>query len=323
MIELHCHLDGAITVDIARKLADMQGIKLPFEDDARLEELFSVPESCESLTDFLKCFDWPGKLLQTFGGLAEATRLVLEQKALEGLRYVELRFAPQLHCGGDMNQEEAVKAVLEGCKKAGGFGLERVHCNLILCCMRGEDTHKANLETVRLAGKYLVQDGGVVALDLAGAEGLFKTKDYAEEFAEARRLGVPFTIHAGEADGAESIKCALDFGAARIGHGVRLEEDPLLLEYVVERGIPLEMCPNSNRQTKAVPDMRNFPFRRYLEAGVRVTVSTDDPAICRTTLNQEFEYLKLSENEKKVVLENAIEAAFTTSSVKDWLRSLV
>lgn len=317
MIELHCHLDGAINVEIARKLASMQNISLPSENSEELEKLLSVPETCESLTEFLKCFALPGTLLQTPEGLSEAVRLVCQQKKSEGLEYLELRFAPQLHCQKSMEQEDAVLAALEGLKKSD------LHCNLILCCMRGEDTHKANLETVRLAGKYHVQDGGVVALDLAGAEGLFKTKDYAEEFAEARRLGVPFTIHAGEADGAESIKCALDFGAARIGHGVRLEEDPLLLEYVVERGIPLEMCPNSNRQTKAVPDMRNYPFRRYLEAGVRVTVSTDDPAICRTTLNREFEYLKLSENEKKVVLENAIEAAFTTSSVKDWLRSLV
>ena len=79
------------------------------------------------------------------------------------------------------------------------------------------------------------------------------------------------------------------------------------------------MCPNSNRQTKAVSDMKKYPFRKYLEEGVRVTVNTDDPAICRTTLNQEFEYLSLKQDEKRRVLKNAVEAAFTSREVKDSL----
>lgn len=327
MIELHCHLDGAISVEIARKLAVLQGIDLPSDDENELEKLLSVPETCESLTEFLKCFALPGTLLQTEEGLKEAVKLVLEQKLSEGIRYIELRFAPQLHCDKKMNQEAAVKAALEGVKAGEKTCEGKIHCNLILCCMRGEDTHGANLETVALAGKYLVEDGGVVALDLAGAEALFKTEDYSEEFKEARRLGVPFTIHGGEADGWESIKCALDFGAARIGHGVRLEENPELLNYVVNKKIPLEMCPNSNRQTKAVADMKKYPLRKYFEAGVKVTVNTDDPAICRTTLEKEFLYIRenygVTEDEKKAMLFNAVEAAFTSLEVKKGLMKLV
>lgn len=321
MIDLHCHLDGAITVPVAKKLAAMQGIKLPSEKDEELETLLSVPESCESLTEFLKCFALPLSLLQSKKGMTEAVKLILDEKAEEGIKYIELRFAPQLHCERGLSQEDAVLAALEGCKESG------VHCNLILCCMRGEKLTENNLETVRLAKKYLVEDGGVVALDLAGAEALFKTENFAREFGEAKKLGVPFTIHAGEADGWQSVKTALEFGAVRIGHGVRAEENEALLKYMEENGIVLEMCPNSNRQTKAVKDMKNYPFRKYLEMGVKVTVNTDDPAICRTTLQKEFEFLRknygLTKAEEKTLLLNAIDAAFTTEENKEKLRNLI
>lgn len=321
MIDLHCHLDGAITVLAAKKLAEIQNIRLPFENDEELESLLSVPESCESLTEFLKCFALPLTLLQTKEGITEAVKLILDEKAEEGMKYIELRFAPQLHCERGLSQEDAVLAALEGLKGS------KVHCNLILCCMRGEKLTEKNLETVRLAKKYLVEDGGVVALDLAGAEALFKTENFALEFGEAKKLGVPFTIHAGEADGWHSVKTALDFGAVRIGHGVRVWQNEELLKYIEENNIVLEMCPNSNRQTKAVEDMSVYPLRKFLEMGIKVTVNTDDPAICRTTLQKEFEFLRknygLTKAEEKKLLLNAIDAAFTTEENKEKLRNLI
>ena len=321
MIDLHCHLDGAITVLAAKKLAEIQNIRLPFENDEELESLLSVPESCESLTEFLKCFALPLTLLQTKEGITEAVKLILDEKAEEGMKYIELRFAPQLHCERGLSQEDAVLAALEGLKGS------KVHCNLILCCMRGEKLTEKNLETVRLAKKYLVEDGGVVALDLAGAEALFKTENFALEFGEAKKIGVPFTIHAGEADGWQSVKTALDFGAVRIGHGVRSWQNEELLKYIEENNIVLEMCPNSNRQTKAVEDMSVYPLRKFLEMGIKVTVNTDDPAICRTTLQKEFEFLRknygLTKAEEKKLLLNAIDAAFTTEENKEKLRNLI
>ncbi|MDY4768165.1 MAG: adenosine deaminase [Treponema sp.] len=321
MIDLHCHLDGAITVLAAKKLAEIQNIRLPFENDEELESLLSVPESCESLTEFLKCFALPLTLLQTKEGITEAVKLILDEKAEEGMKYIELRFAPQLHCERGLSQEDAVLAALEGLKGS------KVHCNLILCCMRGEKLTEKNLETVRLAKKYLVEDGGVVALDLAGAEALFKTENFALEFGEAKKLGVPFTIHAGEADDWQSVKTALDFGAVRIGHGVRAWQNEELLKYIEENNIVLEMCPNSNRQTKAVEDMSVYPLRKFLEMGIKVTVNTDDPAICRTTLQKEFEFLRknygLTKAEEKKLLLNAIDAAFTTEENKEKLRNLI
>lgn len=318
-VDLHAHLDGSITVGIARELARLQGVELPAGDDDELLRLLSVPADCASLNDFLRCFDLPCSLLQTAEGLTAAVRLVLSSMAADGTAYAELRFAPQLHGERGMSQEEAVRAA-----EAGLVGAA-IPANLILCCMRGEGNEAANGETVRVAREHLVADGGVVALDLAGAEALFPTEGYRGLFGRVRELGIPFTIHAGEADGPTSVRCALEMGAARIGHGVRAAEDPALVDELAERGIPLEMCPTSNRQTHAVEDMGAYPLVGFLERGVRVTVNTDDMAIERTTLSGEFAYLRrefgFTAAHERAVTANAIDAAFTSAAVKGWLRT--
>ena len=307
-IDLHAHLDGCITTEIARKLAALQQITLPAATDEELLSLLSVPDTCENLNDFLKCFDLPLSLLQTEEALEEAVYLILSEMKEDGVIYAELRFAPQLHTQKEMTQETAIHAALRGLKRAPIPG------NLILCCMRGDLNQKENLETLELAKKYLVEDGGVVAIDLAGAEALFPTENYEALFAKAREYQVPFTIHAGEAGGAAEVACAIEMGAARIGHGVRSYEDPAVVRMIREKGIFLEMCPTSNRITKAIPDMKVYPLREYLSQGIRVAVCTDDMAICRTELKKEFEYLKklvgLTEEEKVQILKNTKEGAF-------------
>ena len=321
MIDLHCHLDGSITLEIAKKLAALQNIELPAKSDDALLKKLSVPEDCESLNDFLQCFGLPLRLLQTKEGITEAVRLVQENCKSQGVEYLEIRFAPQLHKINGLTQEEVIIAALDGLKKSD------LHTNLILCCMRSDHNKEENLETVQLAKKYLVKDEGVVAVDLAGAEGLFKTADFEEEFTLAKNNGVPFTIHAGEADGAESVWTALKFGAKRIGHGVRIAEDSELIKYVIEHKIPLEMCPNSNRQTKAVDDMTTYPLRKFLEAGVKVTINTDDMAICQTTLENEFSYIekmyKITPGEKKQLLLNSVDAAFCSEEYKEKLKGII
>ena len=164
-------------------------------------------------------------------------------------------------------------------------------------------------------------------MDLAGAEALYPTENYRELFAKAKELGVPFTMHAGEAAGPESVRHAIEYGASRIGHGVRIFEDPELIALVREKGIALEMCPTSNRQTHAVEDMADYPFMQFLEDGIRVTLNTDDMGIEGTTLAKEFRYMEetfaLSPEQERIVLANAVDAAFTTDEVKDKLRTMV
>lgn len=319
-VDLHLHLDGALTPKIARRLAQIQKMELP-EDEGELLRLLTVPEDCRSLNDFLKCFELPLSLMQTPEGLSEAVRLVGDTILSQGVVYAEIRFAPQLHRTKGMTQEDAVKAALEGMKRT------KLKVNLILCCMRGQGNEAQNEETLHLARKYLVEDGGVVAIDLAGAEALFPTKNYERLFEKAREAGIPFTIHAGEADGPESVRLAVTYGARRIGHGIRMGEDPEVVELVRKRGIFLETCPTSNRQTHAVEDMTKYPLREYLRQGILVTVNTDDMGIEGTTLAEEFRYveelLHLTREEKRTLVSNAVEAAFTSPEVKAWLRKIL
>lgn len=285
-IDLNLHLDGAITMNIAKQLAVLQNITLPTNNDTELEELLSVSDDCESLNDFLKYFELPLTLLQTPEGLSESVRLVGDNIASQGVIYAEIRYAPQLHCDNGMTQEDAVKAALDGLKKT------KLKANLILCLMRGDGNEEANEETLELAKKYLVEDGGVVAIDLSGAEALFNTMKYKEIFTKAKEQNIPFTIHAGEADGAFSVQNAIEYGALRIGHGVRIYEDPNVVNLVKDNGIYLEMCPTSNRQTHAFEDMSKYPFMDYLEQGIKVTLNTDDMGVERTTLANEYRYME-------------------------------
>ncbi len=196
---------------------------------------------------------------------------------------------------------------------------------LILCCMRGDQNHKENIETIRVAKKYLGY--GVCAVDLAGAEALFPTGSFSEEFKKIREEGIPFTIHAGEADGPDSVRQALDFGATRIGHGVRSLEDEALVRRLAQEGTTLELCPTSNLNTAIFESMDHNPLRQYLDAGVNVTINTDNTSVSNTSIQNEFQKLEetfaLSEMEIKDLLMNAAEASFTDEDTKKTLKDQI
>lgn len=317
-IDPHLHLDGSLSIPSVRRLAALQDIPLP-KSDAELKRRLSVSADCRDLNEYLEKFDFPCSLLMTEIGLREAVRALLAELTAEGHIYAEVRFAPQKHCERGLTQETAVLAALEGLMDS------PIPANLILCCMRGDENRAENLETVAVAAKFLGK--GVCAVDLAGAEALFPTADFADVFARARELGVPMTIHAGEADGAESVRTALGFGAERIGHGVRSVEDGELLHFLAERGTALELCPTSNLNTVVVTDLKDYPLRKLMDAGVRVTVNTDNRSVSDTTLRREFgllaETFRLTKGEVRQLLRNAAEASSAPESVKDSLRKQI
>lgn len=302
MIDLHLHLDGSLSAETAVKLAGMQGITLPAYDTASLTELMSVGQECADLNDYLKCFELPLTLLQSSEAVAFAVSQLRRELKDSGLVYAEIRFAPGLHTGKGASQRSIVSAAVKALKTAG------VKAKLILCCMRGRGNESANLETVDIAAEFLGQ--GVAAVDLAGAEALYPTEDFEYIFKRANSLGVPFTIHAGEAAGADSVRCAVEFGAARIGHGVAAAKDAELVSLLAGRHIPLEMCPTSNVQTGAVPSVHEHPLKQLMKQGVPVTVNTDNMTVSNTDIFREYEILKLTETEKRILLQNSISAAF-------------
>ncbi len=245
-----------------------------------------VPKDCDSLNEYLKRFDIPNLVLQTRDGIRECTLDLLERLSKQGIEYAEIRMAPQLSTAKELSQDEVVSILLETLKE--GKGKYDIEATLILCMMRGNN-HKANLETVEIANKY--KGKGVVAIDLAGAEALFPNELFEEEFKLANKYNLNITIHAGEARGPESVWSAIKYGAKRIGHGTHAIEDKELMEYLKAHKIPLEMCPTSNVDTKAVEAIKDMPIREYLKYGIIVTLSTDDPTVSNVTLEEEYKNL--------------------------------
>ena len=323
MIDLHLHFDGSLLPRTVLELAKEQGIALPSEEPDELKLFLAAPADCGSLNEYLEKFDLPLLVLQTREAIRKGMYTLVSSLKEQGMLYAEIRFAPQLHTKKGLAQEQVVKAALQGLQEAAAGSFFKA--KLILCCMRGADNREENLLTVRTAAAFLGR--GVAALDLAGAEALYPTADYGEVFALAKELSVPFTIHAGEADGPESIRAALRMGASRIGHGVRAGEDPELLEELKEKQIPLEMCPSSNVQTKAVPSLSEHPVLSYLRRGLLVTVNTDNMTVSDTTIEREFRLLKeelgMTPEERRQLLLNAADAAFLTAEERWRLKDVI
>ncbi len=311
LMDLHLHLDGSLSLDSVKKLAALQDIEIPADDKELLEKL-QVSEGCRDLNEYLEKFDFPCSLMQTPVGITTAVRNLEAELAAQGLIYAEIRFAPQLHLQKGMTQSEVVAAAVKGMGQSG------LKSSLILCCMRGKGNHEANLETVRVAKDFLGK--GVGAIDLAGAEALFPTADFADLFVLAKELGVPYTIHAGEADGPESVYKALELGTKRIGHGVRSLEDGALVQRLAAEGVTLELCPTSNLNTSIFESYEAYPLRKLMEAGVKVTINTDNMTVSNTTVAEELKHLDLVKEEMYLLAKNAVEAAFADAETKEWLK---
>ena len=309
--ELHLHLDGSLRPETVWELAKEQGIRLPAESAEEVKYKMEVPEDCRTLEEYLERFDLPLLVLQRADAIERVTYELVEDLAKEGVDYAEIRFAPQLSVNGGLTQDGVVEAAIRGAER-GMKTYPEIRVGLILCCMRGADNEALNMQTVETAKKYL---GPVVcAVDIAGAEGLFPTENFAPVFAKVREYGIPMTIHAGEAAGPDSMKTALSFGTKRIGHGVAAINDPELIRRLIDENVTLEVCVTSNYHTKVVPAIEMHPIHKLLDEGVHVTVNSDNRTCSRTTLQKEKEVLKeqlgFSDEEIEKMQEYAWEARF-------------
>ena len=321
LVDLHVHLDGSIPLPAAAQLAADAGLDFSL---AELQKKMQVPAHCQDLNQYLATFELPLKLMQSAQGIRTVAKAFHEQLDTEGVLYAEPRFAPGSLTAGGLSQQEVLEAALAG---RADFYAEHpqseLHTAYIVCAMRGtgEELKHKNEESIDLAAAYL--RNGVVAADLAGAEALFATENFSSLFAEAQRKDVPFTIHAGEAAGPESIKAALRLGAQRIGHGVRSLEDAGVIQDLKATKVALEICPTSNLQTRIFESIERFPLEQLLDAGLTVTINTDNMTVSNTTLSHEFELLQqrcgLDKNTARELAENAARAVFSDSSEKDRL----
>jgi adenosine deaminase len=281
--DLHCHLDGSLRPETLVELAHAQGVPLPTEDPVELRKHLTPPPGGD-LVDYLELFDLTLSVLDTEESLERVAFELAEDAASENVRYLEVRFAPNLHQKRGLSLESILDAVHAGLMRA-----ERtypIRTGVILCGIRHIDP-KISYRLAELAVAY--KGRGVVAFDLAGAEKDWPAKDHLEAFYLIRNHNINVTVHAGEAFGAPSIHQAIHYcGAHRIGHGTRLREDPDLLDYVNDHRIGIEACLTSNLQTGVVESFAAHPFREYFDKGLRVSLNTDNRLMSGTNVTQEF-----------------------------------
>lgn len=318
--DLHVHLDGSVRVGTIRDAANKLGVRLPTQDLKELARYVQAPPDCRNLSDFLKAFDLFYPVLKDPEVLERISYELCEDASKENVRYMEVRFAPVLQAREGFPMEEVVKSVLKGLRR--GQEDFKIKTLLLLCCYRSEPP-ATSVETVNLALKY--RKDGVAGIDLAGDEAHFPVGERKEAFFIAKKNDLPATVHAGEAEGAENIRFALEvLGARRIGHGVRLKEDPDLLEKVKRDKIPLEMCLTSNVQTQVVKEYDLHPFREYYDLGIPVTINTDDRGVSNVTLTSEIikaiEYYQLSLEDIRKITLAGIKYAFTTEKEREDLK---
>jgi adenosine deaminase len=306
--ELHVHLDGALRPATMLELARAQGIRLPADTPDALAKAMLVRDA-KNLEQYLQKYEITLSVLQTAAALERVAYEFVVDVAAENVRYVEVRYSPLLHRPA-LTLAQAIEAPLAGIRRAAAETGTKV--GLIVCGIRTLPPADS-LDLARAAAEY--RAAGVVAFDLAGAERGHPARDHRAAFEYAAAHGMACTCHAGEGDGPHSIHEALhELGAQRIGHGTRLGEDPALLEEVVARKIPLEMCLTSNVHTHAVARVAEHPFRRYLQQGVVVTLNTDGRLTDGITLTDEYflahAALGLTPDELARVVLNACESAF-------------
>lgn len=300
-VSLHDHLDGALRPQTIIELADDSGHGLPAANADDLGRWLAESADSGSLVSYLKTFDHTVAVMQTAANLRRVATEFVEDLAADGVIYGEARWAPEQHLREGLTLPEAVESVRDGlaegmatCRARG----QELEVRQLLTAMRQTEPTRRVAE---LALRY--RDDGVAGFDIAGPEKGYPPSRFLGSFQLLRRHSAYYTIHAGEADGWESICEAVQVcGANRVGHGVAIIEDiqqddaggALLGDfagYVLNEQIPLEMCPSSNVQTGTVASIEAHPIHCLDRLGFRVTVNPDNRLMSATTLTKEFALL--------------------------------
>lgn len=319
--ELHCHLDGSISLGTIRQLAKMANVDLPTDDDL-LKQRVTAPSETESLLDYLKCFDVIRPLLQTKEALSLAAHDVVRQAALENVIYTEIRFAPELSMDKGLSVKEIILSVLEGIQNAENeFGIS---ARVLICGLR-----QSSSELSRAIFKDAIEfcKNGVVGFDFAGDEAGFPPEKIENLIKEASQLGLPLTLHAGECGCAKSISDALVLGAKRLGHVTAIYDQPELIHRMLSNKVTAELCLTSNLQTKAAKTLDEFPYQALYEAGANITINTDNRTVSDTNLTKEYtlfqKYFGTTVADFYQFNQNAIASSFTSLEHKEKLSDLL
>lgn len=317
-VELHVHLEGAIMPATLLEMADKYGVRLPFRDTVELRSYLDFRD----LEHFLQVYSLVANCLRSPDDFARVTYELAAEAARQNVLYLEVTFSPLPRWRRQsLRFEDLLAGVSEGRKAASAkLGIE----------MQWVVDHPrdygiaAAMQTARWA--VAARDTGVVALGLGGPEQPYPPSLFGAAFEYAAQAGLGSVPHAGETAGAESIWSAIhSLRASRIQHGLRAVDDPQLVEYLREHQIALSICPTSNVRTKAVSSLTSHPLRKLYEAGVPITIDTDDPTLFGTTVVDEYllllTHFDFSLQDLEQVSLNGVSASFLPTDRKRSMES--
>ncbi|WP_430867491.1 adenosine deaminase [Demequina aurantiaca] len=317
---LHDHLDGGLRPSTLIELAAEVGHELPSTDPDELAALFSKNAASGDLVRYLEAFVHTAVVMQSAVNIRRIAREAVVDLAEDGVIYAELRYAPEQHLEGGLTLQEVVEAVQAGIEEGVVEAAEARHpirVTALLDAMRHLDR---SLEIAELA--IANRDRCCVGFDIAGPEAGFPVSNHRAAFELLRDNHMPVTIHAGEADGADSVGQALGLGAARrIGHGVRVHEDitgidtdeptfGAIARHALDQQVPLECCPTSNVQTGAAQSIEHHPMHVLRDLGFAITVNTDNRLVSGVSMSGEFSELVRVGWTKEDLLEATLIAAW-------------
>ena len=309
-VELHLHLEGAIPLPALWELVLKYGREPGLGTLADLRRRFVY----QDFPHFIDTWVWKNRFLREYEDFTFIAESAARDLAEQNIRYAEAFFSPSDFARHGLQPQRIATAIRAGLNRAAN-----IEVALILDVVRDSGPHAA-AQTLSQVSEVLTE-AGIIGIGIGGSEQNFPPEPFAGVYHQARSLGLHTTAHAGEAAGAASIWGALrGLEVERIGHGTRAGEDPLLLDYLREHRIPLEMCPLSNLRTGVVPSLDAHPIRRFYDLGLLVTVSSDDPKMFDNSLAEEYrllvERLGFSFEDVRTLILNGVQASWLPEARK-------
>lgn len=310
-VELHVHTEGAIPLPALLTLIGKYAGGVESLDE--LERRFRYVD----FPHFLATWMWKNQFLREYEDFRHIAEGVAASLASDGVVYAEAFFSPSDFAAHGLEPAGLAEAI-----RAGFDAVPAIRINLVADLVRNNGAADAErvLDQVSEA-----RSAGVIGVGIGGDEAGFPAHLFSDAFERARRLGFHTSAHAGEGDGAQSVRSAiLDLAADRIGHATRATEDPSTVALIEERKVPLEMCPVSNVRTGVAPSLRDHPVRELFDRGILVSVNTDDPAMFHTSLPSELAALHrelgFTADEIRRLQLNAVDSSWLPAEEKSTLR---
>jgi adenosine deaminase len=307
-VELHLHLEGSIPHEALWELIQKYG------GDALAPNLETLKQRYRyrDFPHFIEVWSWQNRFLREYDDFEFVSEAVARDLARQNYRYVELMLSPSLFRRRGLQTQELALAVKKGLSK-----VENLQASLIVDLVRDYGPEKESRTLSELADIK----SKIIGIGIGGSEHEYPPKPFAELFEHARDLGFHTMAHAGEAAGAESVWSAVrDLRVERIGHGTRAAEDVSLLNHLVKKRIPVDMCPLSNVRTGVTKTLAHHPIREFMQRGILVSVNTDDPKMFGNSLAEEFQLLEqvfhLNRKDIKTLTSNAIRASWLPQDEK-------